>query len=130
MSVSFKEVYRLSLQLSPEERRRLAEFLTNPPLPPTAQQIISTLEQHLHELRKMGVERIGLFGSYARDEADPASDIDILVRLSQPSFRTFMGVKFYLEELLEHPVDLVLEDSLRDELRLTVLGEVRYVQGL
>ncbi len=78
----------------------------------------------------MGVERIGVFGSYVRGEADPASDIDILVKLAGPSFRDFMRLKFYLEDLLAHPVDLVLEESLRDELRPTVLREVQYAQGL
>jgi len=41
-----------------------------------------------------------------------------------------MQVKFYLEDLLGRPVDLVLEESLREELRPTVLDEVLYAQGL
>jgi len=77
----------------------------------------------------MGVERIGVFGSAARGEADAASDIDILVKLADVSFRNFMRLKHALEDLLGRPVDLVLEESLRDEVRSTVLNEVIYAKG-
>ncbi len=130
MSANFKDVYRQSLQLSPEDRRRLADYLTNPPSPPSADAILATLEAHAADLRKMGVRRLGLFGSYAQGSADPASDIDLLVNLVQPSFRAFMRVKFYLEDLLGRPVDLVLEDGLREELRPAVMDSIRYAQGL
>ncbi len=130
MSVSLKEVYRLSLQLSPEERRRLAEYLRNPPPQLDARQVIALLEAHAGELRELGVERIGVFGSLVRGEADPASDIDILVSMAQPSFRAFMRLQFRLEELLGRPVDLVLEESIREELRPDILDEVIYAEGL
>ncbi len=130
MSASFQEVYRLLLQLSEEDRRRLADYLVNPPPPLDPRRIVATLTAHAEALRAMGVERIGVFGSHVRGEAGPASDVDILVRLSQPSFRDFMRLKFYLEELLARPVDLVLEESLREELRPTVLSEVLYAEEL
>ncbi|MCD4684408.1 MAG: nucleotidyltransferase domain-containing protein [Anaerolineae bacterium] len=76
----------------------------------------------------MGVMRIGVFGSVVRGETDPASDIDVLATLKKPSFRAFMQVKFALEDMLERPVDLVLEDTLREELRPTVLHEVAYAE--
>jgi len=130
MSVSLKDLYRQSLQLSSEDRHRLAALLLNPPQPLDPQQILATLNSHTDDLRHMGVQRIGIFGSVVRGESDPASDIDILVRLPRSSFRNFMQVKFYLEDLLGRPVDLVLEESLREELRPTVLDEVLYAQGL
>ncbi len=130
MSVNFKDVYRQSLQLSPEERRRLADYLTNPPPPPSADAILAALAAHADALREMGVQRLGLFGSYVQDRADPASDIDLLVKLGEPSFRAFMRVKFYLEDLLGRPVDLVLEEGLREELRPAVMEAIRYVAGL
>jgi hypothetical protein len=130
MSASFKEVYRLSLQLSEEDRRRLADYLVNPPPPLDPRRIVATLTAHADTLRAMGVERIGVFGSHVRGEAGPASDVDILVKLAQSSFRDFMRLKFYLEELLARPVDLVLEESLREELRPTILSEVLYAEGI
>jgi len=53
-----------------------------------------------------------------------------MVKLAQSSFRDFMRLKFYLEELLARPVDLVLEESLREELRPTILSEVLYAEGI
>ncbi len=131
MSLSFEEVYRMALKLPPDERQQLAAYLTNPPPPLTAAEILARLDSHADELRQMGVEKIGLFGSYARDDADPASDIDILVRLREMSFfNGYMRAKLYLEELLGHPVDLALEDSLREELRPRILSEAIYAKGV
>ncbi len=129
MSTSLRDVYRLSLQLSREEQKKLAEILLNPPNPLELHQITSILSSHAEELREMGVEQIGVFGSYVHNEANPASDIDMLVKLTRSSFRDFMQLKFYLEDLLARPVDLVLEESLRSELRPTVMHEVVYVEG-
>jgi predicted nucleotidyltransferase len=129
MSTSLRDVYRLSLQLSREEQKKLAEILLNPPNPLELHQITNILSAHAEELREMGVEQIGVFGSYVHNKADPASDIDLLVKLTRSSFRDFMQLKFYLEDLLARPVDLVLEESLRNELRPTVIHEVVYVKG-
>lgn len=79
--------------------------------------------------RALSIERIGVFGSAVRGEADAASNIDILVKLAEPSFRDFMRVKYLLEDLLGRRVDPVLEDSLRDELRSPVLSKVIYAEG-
>jgi len=131
MSITFEDVYRMALKLPPDEQRQLIQYLTNPPPPLSADEIISRLESHAKELREMGVEKIGVFGSYARGEADPASDIDILVKLRVKSFfKGYMRIKLRLEDLLGHPVDLVMEDSLREELRPHILGEVIYAQGV
>ncbi|GAB4575703.1 MAG: hypothetical protein Kow0077_28540 [Anaerolineae bacterium] len=131
MPVTLREIYRLSLQLSPEERRQLASYLLDPPAVPDAREILARIEAHAADLRALGVRRLGLFGSHLRGDADPASDIDLLVALDgKPSMRGFMRIKRYLEELLGHPVDLVLEDSLREELRPVVLAEVVYAGGL
>lgn len=131
MSTNFEDVYRMALKLPPDEQRQLIQYLTNPPPPLTAAEIISRLESHADELRGMGVEKIGVFGSHARGEADPASDIDLLVKLRELSFfNGYMRVKLYLEDLLGHPVDLALEDSLREELRPHILGEVIYAEGI
>ncbi|MBL7792178.1 MAG: nucleotidyltransferase family protein [Saprospiraceae bacterium] len=56
---------------------------------------------------KMGVLRIGLFGSYATGEAGPDSDIDILVELETPDFMRLMALHAYLEEKLGKSIDLL-----------------------
>jgi len=131
MSTRYEDVYRLALQLPSEERRRLAADLADSPSSLTAEAILSAINAHAEPLRRRGVRRIGLFGSYVRGEARLNSDIDLLVTLDRPpSVRGFMGLKRYLEDVLGCPVDLVLADSLREELRPAVLEEVVYAEGL
>jgi len=93
-----------------------------------AKNIIQTLEREFGTLRhRFGVKSLGLFGSIARGDASPGSDVDILVEFDAPSFDHYMDLKFYLEERLGRPVDLVLKGSLKPALRDRVLREVRDV---
>jgi predicted nucleotidyltransferase len=90
---------------------------------------LTQIQQNLHTIReRYGVARIGIFGSVARGEATGASDIDILVefREGEETFDHFMGLKFYLEDLLGRRTDLVITDTLKPRIRETVLGEVVY----
>ncbi len=74
--------------------------------------------------RRFGVKRIGVFGSYARGEGREASDIDVLVEFREPTFKHFMGLVFYLEELLGRPVDLVTVKALSPYIAPMVKKEV------
>ena len=47
----------------------------------TREDVLRVLRAHEAELRAMGIERLDLFGSFARDEAGPDSDVDLLVRM-------------------------------------------------
>jgi predicted nucleotidyltransferase len=74
---------------------------------------------------KYGVTDIAVFGSYARNEHKGKSDIDIFVEL-KPRFRTFdnfMDLKFYLQKITSKKVDLVVKDSIRKELKPTILRD-------
>jgi uncharacterized protein len=76
------------------------------------------LTQHERTLQQMGVTALSIFGSVARDEAGDDSDVDILVDFETPAtFDRYMDVKFYLEDLLQKPVDLVTWPSLKPQLR-------------
>ncbi len=93
----------------------------------TRENILRLLGQHGKELKdRFSVLKIGLFGSYVRDAAYPASDIDLLVEFSSPTFDNYMDLKFYLEELLQTPVDLVMADVLKPRLVPYVTKEVIY----
>jgi len=96
----------------------------------TAKSILNTLGTYQADLQRMGVRKLGLFGSYRRGTPTSKSDIDFLVVLEQPSFDTYMEVKFFLEDLFGCPVDLVLEETIKPRLRPYILGEVVYAQGL
>ena len=95
----------------------------------TSTKILKSLERSKAELSEMGVRKIGLFGSYRRNEANKLSDLDFLVILEKTSFDNYMNVKFYLEDLFGCPVDLVLEETLKPRLRPIILEEVIYAAG-
>lgn len=78
-------------------------------------------------LKDLGVRSLALFGSVARDEATPSSDIDIVVEFEPPiTFDRYMDVKFYLEDNLGKKVDLVSWKSLKPQLREVVEKEAVY----
>jgi len=97
----------------------------------TSDRIMELLCKHAGEMRsRFSVQRIGLFGSYSRRESRVKSDIDILVKLSEPTFDNYMDLKFFLEELLNREVDLVMAETLKRRLRPGILRDVIYAEGL
>ncbi|MBI4337511.1 MAG: nucleotidyltransferase family protein [Chloroflexi bacterium] len=86
---------------------------------------IAILQAHQEELRGMGVRSLAIFGSVARDQARPDSDIDLLVELDgRPiGLFAFIGIQEYLESILQGKVDLVTADALHPRLRDRILGE-------
>jgi len=82
------------------------------------------LRDHKEELATFGVKSLALFGSVAHNEARPGSDLDILVEFKGPAtFDSYMGLKFFLEELFECRVDLVTQKALKPLLRSYVEKE-------
>lgn len=88
--------------------------------------ILGLLAERRQEIAaRFRVERVALFGSAARDELRAASDVDVLVEFKGPAtFAAYMDLKFYLEDLLGRPVDLVTDKALRRELRPFVEKEM------
>lgn len=88
-------------------------------MPLSTQTALNLLGSAKPELaRRFGVKRLALFGSTARGEARPDSDIDIYVGFDGPAdSRRYFGVQFYLEDLLQRRVDLLTEKALRPELK-------------
>ncbi len=74
-------------------------------------------------------ERVGIFGSWARGENNPASDLDILVKFSRPiSLLTFTRLERELSKILNIKVDLVSENALQNErLKKYVLQDLREI---
>lgn len=80
--------------------------------PLTKDVIIRTLKVHKAQLSSMGVRRLGLFGSYLRNEQNSSSDIDFIVLFDKASFDKYMDLKFFLEDTFKRKVDLVMEEAL------------------
>ncbi|MEX0957364.1 MAG: nucleotidyltransferase family protein [Rhizobiaceae bacterium] len=89
--------------------------------------IIATLRKHQQELHRQGVSHVALFGSFARDEANRSSDIDILIDLDPDvslSVFDYVGVKDYIAGLFDMPVDVVNRRGLKSHLRTHALADV------
>lgn len=70
--------------------------------------ILKYLEEQKPELKKkFGVRKIGLFGSYSRDQQDKNSDIDLVVELEKPDLLHLIGIKQMVESQLNIKVDIV-----------------------
>ncbi|MHC9063715.1 nucleotidyltransferase family protein [Nitrospira sp. CMX1] len=89
----------------------------------TINDIREIVRQHRDILAdKYGVSVVGLFGSYARQEQRPDSDIDLLADILRPiSLFELVGAELYLGEVLETKVDLVPRRDVRDELKSSIL---------
>ena len=88
------------------------------------QDALTILVTHQSTLKDFGVKSLILFGSVARNEARPDSDVDLLVEFDRPvGLFTFVRLKRYLEEILETAVDLGTPDSLKPYLQEPVFRE-------
>ncbi len=92
--------------------------------------ILNVIGSHRAEFRRLGVRRLGLFGSAARGEATDGSDLDFLVELDRKTFDAYMEVKELLERLFQRRVDLVIAEALKPQLRDYILEETVYAEGL
>ena len=81
-------------------------------------EILKILREHSAEVEEFGVKSFAIFGSAARDEAREDSDVDVLVEFQRPpTFKVYMGLKFFLEDLLGKKVDLVSRVMLKSRVR-------------
>lgn len=94
----------------------------------TKEIILKILRENKSEIiKRFKVKRIGLFGSYVSKRNNKRSDIDILVEFREVTFDNYMDLKFYLEDLFQKKVDLVMLDTLKPRLKPYILKEVQYV---
>jgi len=94
----------------------------------TKKQIINYLATHKKEFQqKYEIEQIGLFGSYARDEAKEDSDIDIFVKM-KPNLFKLVGLKQQIEEDLKKKVDVIREHKhIKPFLLKMIQKDIEYV---
>ncbi|MCD6407690.1 nucleotidyltransferase family protein [bacterium] len=93
------------------------------------EEIKKILEEHKEELQdRYKIKKIGIFGSYIRNEQKAESDVDILVEFSEvPDLIEFVDLKNYLSELLNVKVDLVMKSVLKPNIGKRILKEVVYI---
>ena len=89
---------------------------------------LDLIQMHLQEVRKLGVKRVGIFGSFARKEAHDDSDVDVYVEFDdeQRTYDNFFALHELLETLFGRRVDLVTDKALTETKARLILPTVRY----
>lgn len=98
----------------------------------TKKGILRRLEENREKIREYGIKRIGVFGSYVRDEQKEKSDLDVLIEFEKDkiTFDNYMHLKFFIEDLFKCKTDLVILDDLKPRLKPYILKEGEYAKGL
>ena len=95
----------------------------------TRQSAIESLQQNQDALRARGIRHAALFGSVARGEARSTSDVDVLIELD-PALKldvfAYAGLKRFVAELFNGPVDVVNKAALKPYLRRPVAADAVY----
>jgi hypothetical protein len=101
------------------------------PQPLTAETILQTLRQIFPALQQQyNIKKLGLFGSYSRNQATKDSDIDLLIELDPDitfGLITFCHIENTLTEKFGKKVDLVIAENLKPSLKENILGDVIYL---
>lgn len=93
----------------------------------TEKSVLKKIQREKDKLRKMGVKKIGLFGSFAKGKQKENSDVDFLVEFQKDTFDNYMDLLILLENLLKRKIDLIIEKNLKPELNY-VKKETKYVK--
>ncbi|GAB3795668.1 nucleotidyltransferase family protein [Spirosoma humi] len=93
------------------------------------QAILQFIQRNRQHIKSFGVARIGLFGSFVRNEQRVDSDIDLLVdyEAGQASFKNLMNLAFFFEDSFHRKIELVTPSSLSTRLQQYIAKEVEYV---
>jgi len=96
-------------------------------------EVLKLLAENMDRLEEFGVKKIGIFGSFARDEAEMKSDVDVVVEFKRGrgGLRDFIGLVDFLEGLLKREVEILtpagIETIRIKSVRERIKREVLYV---
>ena len=95
----------------------------------TKKLLMELLKKNRKSFGHFGVKKLGVFGSFAREEQSKASDVDILVEFEKKkkSYKNYLALSDYLEEMFDRKVDLVTLESLSPYIGPYIKNEVVYV---
>ncbi len=98
----------------------------------TSKTIMQKIENNMDKIKMFGVKKIGLFGSYIKNEQKPDSDLDFLIEFEEgkKTFDNYMDLKFLLENMFNRQVDLVVFEALKPDLKPYILETVKYASGV
>ncbi len=89
---------------------------------------VTIIERHAAELRALGARKIGVFGSFARGEESPHSDVDVYLEFldGHKTYDNFYGIHELLQGLFGRPIDIVTDGSLNERKARLILPTVHY----
>jgi uncharacterized protein len=98
----------------------------------TKKELEERLHTHWEAIQYFGIKRLEIFGSFKKNMQTEQSDVDFLVEFlpGNKTFRNFIGLAFFLEDLLQRKVELITPESLSPSLRSTILSEVESVETI
>ncbi len=93
------------------------------------QEVIELLQQNSTHIKNLGVRAIGLFGSFVRDEATAASDVDMLVEFEsgQKNYSNYINLAYFLEGIMGRRTELVTKKGLSKYIGPRILETIEYV---
>ncbi len=95
----------------------------------TKQELLNVLNANRDKILSFGVERLGLFGSFVRDEADEKSDVDFVVEFKPESnrYKNLSSLYDFLEVLTERKIEVISKDAIKSKRGLRILSTAQYV---
>jgi predicted nucleotidyltransferase len=92
------------------------------------QTVFYLLNENKAMLEQFDVKRIGLFGSYVKNQQNEESDLDFLVEFKkgEKTFQNFKDLVYFLEELFKIEVEIVTTEALSPYLKPHIIQEVEY----
>ena len=86
------------------------------------EQALTTLRRHSADIRSLGASHLFLFGSVAKNQARPDSDVDLFFDFEAPDFSIveLVAISERISALLEHPADVISRGSIHPRLRASI----------
>lgn len=95
----------------------------------SSKKIFEILQKNHYLLKKYRVKRIGLFGSYVRNESSKRSDIDLIVDFEEKTFDNFIELAFELEKIFDRKIDLLTEKGISPYILPYIKNEVQWYEA-
>ena len=91
--------------------------------------LLYSLSENREAIKAFGVNSLGIFGSFRKETNTDSSDVDLYIEFdpTRKSFDNFMGLSFFIEELVGRKVEIVTPQSLSKFIGPHILNEVQYV---
>jgi predicted nucleotidyltransferase len=91
--------------------------------------LLNLIHSNQTQLKAFGIKKLGLFGSFARNQASTESDIDLLIffEKGEKKLENLLGAHEYLEKLFGRKTELITEDSLTESFKKLIRKDIEYV---